>query len=197
MPARLERGGLNASPSYPHSHSGPVLVCGNAWCLHDDLERARKIYPDAPCIAINGASKEVKAFALYSWHPDRFMETPFRWIERQRVLFGEGFEVHGARTYQGMPWVEYWWPDTKKGGGGSAWGARKMAWLMGFETVVLCGCPLTPGPYVGNHGLGGLMTKDNVVQMYIDQIVRDGEWHDGVYSMSGRTRDVLGEPKPC
>ncbi len=194
MPGGLERGGHNASPSYPRSHSGPVLVCGNAWTLHDDLERARKLFPDAPCIAINGAAREVRALALYSWHPDRFKEAGYEWIRRQQRRFGDGFEVHGARTYHNMPWVEYWWPETKKGGGGSAWGARKMAWLMGFDQVVLCGCPLIPGPYVGNHGLGGLMTREQVVQMYVDQIKADRQWHEGAYSMSGCTRDILGEP---
>ena len=194
MPQGLERGGFNANPPYSSRHSGPVLVCGNAWRLHEDLAEARKLFPQAPCIAINGAAKEVKAFALYSWHPHRFTKAPFSWIEKQRAYFGSGFSVHGARPYPDMPWVEHWWHPTKKGGGGSAWGARKMAWLMGFETVVFCGCPLEPGPYVGNHGLGGFMMQADIVQTYVDQIKADKDWHEGARSMSGATRNILGAP---
>lgn len=194
MPQGLEQGGFNANPPYPCRHSGPVLVCGNAWCFHDDLQRARTLFPEAPCIAINGAAKEVKALVLYSWHPDRFIERPHAWIEKQRAYFGGGFSVHGARPYPEMPWVEHWWHCTKKGGGGSAWGARKMAWLMGFDPVVLVGCPLVPGPYVNGGGIGGFMLKDHIVQSYVDQIKKDRDWHAGAYSMSGETRRILGAP---
>jgi hypothetical protein len=194
LPSGLERGGFNANPPYLSKHSGPVLVVGNAWCLADDLARARALFPDAPCIAINGAAAEVKALALYTWHPDRLAARPFAWIEKQRALFGGGFTVHGARPYPEMPWVEHWWHCTKKGGGGSAWGARKMAWLMGFAPVVLVGCPLVPGPYVNGSGIGGWMTKDHIVQDLVDQIAADKDWHQGACSMSGETKRILGEP---
>jgi hypothetical protein len=78
--------GSQALPPYPHYHSGPCLVVGNAACLPDDIEKARRLFPEAPCIAVNGAAAEVKAFALYSYHPERFIT--HRWLEGARKVAG-------------------------------------------------------------------------------------------------------------
>ncbi len=89
---RTSKGGGLASPPFPFSHSGPVLVCGNAFNLHDDLARAWQQLPRAPVIAVNGAAGEVKAFALYSKHPEKMLQ----WMDRQRQ-FGDSFTVHGSK----------------------------------------------------------------------------------------------------
>ena len=167
-------------------------MAGNAFCLHDDLARARTMYPDAPAIAVNGASREVRALALLSAHPERFVAPGYDWIRHQVRLFGPGFTVHGATWRPDMPWVNHWWPDII-GGGGSAWGARKLAWLMGFEPVILCGCPLVPGNYA-NDKPGLIMTRLDVIEPYRREIAADTEWHEGCYSMSGFTRDLFGAP---
>lgn len=93
-----------------------------------------------------------------------------------------------------MPWVNHWWPDAR-GGGGSAWGARKLAWLMGFDPVILVGCPLSPGNYAG-HKPGNLMNDPKIVGQYASEIASDTDWHDGAHSMSGATMTILGAP-PC
>ena len=167
-------------------------MAGNAWCLEDDLARARAIYHDAPAIAVNGAAREVKAVALFSYHPERFIERGFEWARHQRRLFGDGFTIHGAKFVEGCPHVGHWWEDAR-GGGGSAWGARKVAWLMGFDPVILVGCPLVPGNYAG-HRPGQIMTRPEVIEPYRLEIESDKDWHEGAYSMSGATRDILGEP---
>lgn len=173
---------------YPYRHSGPCIVAGFAECLHEDLAKAKSIVGEVPVIAVNGAASAVKALILFSQHPERFSE--YRWIEKQKH-FGADFTVH-ARGDGSLPWVDYWWPT--KGGGGSAWHARKVAALIGFDTVVLCGCPLDPGPYVGGHSIGGFMHRQDVVDDLFDYVKNDKEWHKGAYSMSGRTRDLLGTP---
>lgn len=165
-------------------------MAGSALCLEDDLARARAIYPDAPVIAVNAAAREVKAIALFSFHPDRLKS--FRWIEFQRKLHDD-FTVHGRGAPQAdCPWVDHWWLDCG-GGGSSAWGARKLAWLMGFDPVVLSGCPLTPGPYVGWRP-GQLMTRQNVMDDFYAQIESEPEWHEGVTSCSGWTMERFGSP---
>ena len=149
------------------------------------------MFPDAPAIAVNGAAREVEALALYSKHPERFVSA--RWMHHQRRKFGDGFTVHGSNVekHGALPHVDHWWEDAR-GGGGSAWGARKLAWLMGFEPVVLCGCPLDAGVYVGNYSLGGLMARGDVIGQLRAGIEAEPEWHEGAYSMSGWTRDFLG-----
>lgn len=168
-----------------------MLVCGSAWCLADDLARARALHPDAPAIAVNGAAALVKAIALYSKHPERFKS--WGWIAAQ-FMRHDGFTVHGSQAQDGMPWVDHWWPDAR-GGGGSAWGARKLAWLMGFDPVILCGCPLTPGNYA-EHKPGVLMTQQTVIDRFRRQIEAEPQWHAGVTSMSGWTEEFFGAPPP-
>lgn len=65
---------------------------------------------------------------------------------------------------------------------------------MGFKPVILVGCPLTVGPYVNGSNIGGMMHLPNVVDDMLAGIAVDTEWHDGAYSMSGRTKGILGEP---
>lgn len=193
MTAKTGAGGASLPP-YTCTHSGPVLVCGNAWCLHDDVERARGIYPDAPIIAVNGASGNVKAFALFSLHPQKFPG----WIGLQKDKFGGDFTVHGCATGEKaqrnlriMPFVDHWWEASA--GGTSTWAARKMAHFMGFDLVVLCGMPLEKGGYQGGK-LAKLFMKDEVIAHYRTLIMKDRRWHEGAVSMSGWTREILGGP---
>ena len=174
-----------SAPLYPFSHSGPVLICGNAWCLFEDLEKARKIFPEAPIIAVNGASRDIQAFMLVSQHAVNFKNA--RWAHFQQK-FKHTFSIHSTVP---DPLVQYVW--NLKHRGGSAWLARRIAGSIGFDQVVLCGCPMIPGNYV-NYRPGVLMSKQKVVDDLFMQIEQDKDWHEGCYSMSGRTRDLLGEP---
>ena len=184
---------------YPCRHDGPVLVCGNAWTLHDDLDRALKLYPLYPrIIAVNFATREVQADFIYSYH---FAKLP-RWIADQEQRFPDAdFTVHSSgarlegrqrRREEYAPWVDYWWQEAK-GSGTSVWNAVKMAKVMGFSEIVLCGAPLEPGPYAN-----GKMARDyqrpEILARYRDGIAKDTDWHGGVYSMSGWTMGLLGLP---
>lgn len=179
-------------------HSGPVLVCGNAWCLHEDLEAARSIYPEAPVLAVNGASAQVKAFAMFTLHPLKMR----KWREAQEKKFGPGFTVHGAasphdrnnlkRMVEFRPWFDYWW-DFATGGGTSTWGARKLAHYMGFDLAVLCGMPLSEGGYADGK-LARAFRRQHTIDHYRKAILKDAGWHRGVVSLSGWTREQFGGP---
>ena len=183
-----------SSPPYPLRHEGPALVVGNAFCMADDLAAAHAIFGDVPVIAVNGAAREVRAAFLFSAHPARFVEPGYEWKKHQIRLFGGGFTVHGARERPNMPWVDYWW-GAMPGGGGSAWGARKLAFFLGFSPVILCGCPLVPGCYAG-YRPGMVMATAEGVEPYRREIEADKEWHEGAFSMSGKTKEILGLPCP-
>ena len=186
---RIGRGGGLALPPYPFRRSGPCVVAGNAWTLMADLERARAAVGDVPVIAVNGAAKSVKALALFSFHPERF-ETGYRWAELQRMAWGGGFEIHAAKRVEGCPTVDYWWEDAR-GGGGSAWGARKAAWLMGFDPVILCGTPLEVGNYA-DGSIAKLMHDDRNLAAYRDWIAADTDWHEGCIGTGGWTGRFFG-----
>lgn len=162
------------------SCGSPVFVIGNAFCMEDDLARATEIYGDADKVAVNGASREVQASMLVSQHPSNFVNA--RWVHFQRK-FHEDFTTHATSEPADVVW-------SLPHKGGSAWLARRIAGLLGYDPVVLVGCPMVPGNYA-NHRPGLLMTKQKVVDELFEQIVRDTDWHGGCVSMSGRTRELL------
>lgn len=185
----------DSHPKYPHRHGGAVLVCGNAWCLLEDVAAARQIFPAAPAIVVNGASGHVDGFALFSLHTLR-ME---RWKATQQERFPGPLTLHSAgnaetaaRIQSTRPCVDHCW-EGASGSGTSTWGARKMAGMMGFNLVVLCGMPLEIGPYQGRKMAKPFMNRDTV-EHYRSSVAADESWHAGCRSMSGWTRSLLGEP---
>ena len=112
------------------------------------------------------------------------------WIQKQ-YRFHEDFTVHGSAFHENMPWIDYWW-ESARGGGGSGWGARKLASLLGFSAVILCGMPLEPGNYAS--GLSKLMKNPEIIDNLRREIESDVDWHEGVTSMSGWTREFLCSP---
>lgn len=185
---------MGASPAYPVRHKGAVLVCGSAFCLPEDYARARRIFPDAPVIAVKDASCYVPSFALFGLHPAKMP----RAVAGQLKINNE-FTTHmsgsllertrlgGATSFR----PDYWWPGCTEGS--SAWGARRMAAMMGFDTVVLCGAPLVQGGYIGGK-ISTSFRQEGIVKKYKDAIMRDVDFHAGVHSMSGWTREVFGAP---
>lgn len=192
-------GGAFAVPPYSRSHHGPVIVCGNAWCLFDDYKAATLLYPNVPVIAVNGAARNVRANFLFTQHPRKFST----WVGYQTSRFWDKFTTHAAgkahtRTNLGVkieewPLVDYWW-DGIASGGTSAWGARRLAIALGFEEVILCGVPLVPGKYA-EGGISKSNNSQETMEHYRGQIERDTEMHDGVFSMSGWTREFFGPPR--
>ena len=123
-------------------------------------------------------------------HPD----TGYKWLARwaaKEELTDRARRPHSSpsRTEATIEERVLAWRDAHP-----AWGARKLAWLMGFEPVILCGCPLVPGNYAG-HRPGMIMTRAETMEPYLREIAADVDWHEGAFSMSGATREILGEPK--
>jgi hypothetical protein len=64
---------------------------------------------------------------------------------------------------------------------------------MGFDPVILVGCPLTPGNYAGDR-IGMNMTREDIIAPYRAAIAADTDWHEGCFSMSGWTKELFGCP---
>lgn len=181
-------------PPYPVKHRGAVLVCGSAFSLLDDYSKARQKLPDAPCIAVKDASLHIKAFAVFGLHP-RKMD---RVVSQQKSIHSDFTSHMGPdieeKTSQGVTIrfiPDYQWPEAV--GGSSGWAAVRMAHFMGFDRIVLCGIPMVVGGYEGGK-LSRSFKQDAIVKKYRDFILNDKDYHFGVRSMSGWTRDVFGAP---
>lgn len=190
---------VSAVPPYPGHHAGTALVCGFGPGFFEDLARARELRPDAQIIAVNESAKAVEAFALFTLHPEKGR----RWKALAKQSFGVSPPLHSGgkeiTKRQSCPWVDHWWREAG-GGGTSVWAAARMAKLMGFDERILVGAPLVYGSYADKSFAKGFreghMRTDGreTLQAYRDYIAQDTAWHEGTYSMSGFTREVLGPP---
>lgn len=128
---------------YPFKHSGPALVVGSAPCVFEDLSRAQAALPEAKIFAVNEAVKIVNPDFICSYHCEK--------MEKFASMASGEFTTHSANVTRSgqerkdFTAVEYWWPNLRAHGATSAWFAARVALSMGFDEIILCGCPLNGG----------------------------------------------------
>ncbi len=115
-----------------------------------------------------------------------------------------------------FPSVTDWWPHEVGVAATSASKAAKIGFLLGYDEVILCGCPMDGSGYfageaevpqhvnclrIGDSGMAYGMRipvqEARIIQGYRAKlkILADGEFKGRVFSMSGYSRDVLGSPR--
>lgn len=174
-------GGVSASPA-------TALVCGTAAGLSDDFQRARSLRPDALVIAVNNTVRLMPADWLFSLHPEKLVG----WADLHERCWGTRPVTYGARPRPGCV-VDHWRPEAR-GGGSSGWSAAKLALIEGFAEVILCGVPLDAVAYE-KRGPARAFNRRDILERYRNGLLADAAWHEGVRSMSGWTREVLGFPE--
>jgi|GEM_PF-922146 len=162
-----------------------VLVLGNAETLPDDYARARLLRPDADIIAVNNACRFKRPDHLFSLHPEKMAV----WKNVCLSKWGQLPWCHGAKRAK-FAAVDCWWPDAS-GQGSSGWSAAKLAQLLGYGEVILCGVPLAPMPY-HRRGPAKAFTNRKILEHYRNGVSADTAWHSPVRSMSGWTKQLLG-----
>ena len=111
----------------------------------------------------------------------------------QTKRFGDDFTAHtGKASYnpEKHTYVNYYWKWSASKGS-SGWSAAKMADMMGFDLMVLCGIPLNPGNYADGT-LAMPMQNPKVIDIYREFILGDTKIHHKVKSMSGWTKELFG-----
>lgn len=163
------------------------MILGDARCVFQDAEAAQKLFTPDAVIGVNNIAITWpgNVLALCTLHPSRCPD----WVGvveavRQRTAAGRNKpEVWGHQPRVG---IERHTPDW---GGSSGLFAVKVALEKGFERIVLAGIPMKPEEaHTYSHrpwlAAGGFHRGWR----------RQVEKLSGVRSMSGWTRDLLGEP---
>jgi len=189
-------------PKIAGTYRGNIVVCADAACIWDDLERF-----GCRDDAINGVAKPGWDFLtvnkLVEVFPGRiehcYSNSPEclrRFIAARRdeytLEFGGPKHPHSIRN------CEHVWPYG--GHGTSGLGAVLVAIGLGYSRVVLAGLPLDDGPHNGephwrrtafasSEAAGAVGTDRNVYWWKAKQIA----FEDRVRSLSGRTRTWLGD----
>src|ERR1041385_5857383 len=193
-------------PSIAGSCKGKnIVVCGDAACVWDDLERFG-CRDDSPpkggvkkdgweFMAVNKLGETFPGY-LHHWYSNQTNHLK-NFVAARRPEYAPQLSPSWV-THSCNVGADYRWPW--HGGGTSGLGATLVAVALGYDHVVLCGLPLDDGPHNGEPP----WRRSNFTREVAGSIRNDrpGHWRraieegfDGkVRSMSGRTRDWLGEP---
>ena len=133
-----------------------MLVVGSAPCLFDDVARALKLRPFAEIMLVNGACTALENVGhVLAGHEEKAEQ--FARERRLRFPNAPPWRLHGtchahrrAECQRMFPSVTDWHPHEVGVGATSASKAAKLAFIMGYEEVILCGCPMNqPGYFEG------------------------------------------------
>lgn len=184
-----------ADPPYRRKATGTLLVIGSALRMEVDYKRALALRPNAATMGIRRTAEFMPCDMCFSLDREKL----HRPLMFSQAVFGHRPEMHSAvvpagktkEAFAGI--VDYWWPGAQ-GGGTSAWAGAKVGLFMGYEEIILCGAPIAPTPYCNGQTAPTFLDEKNLANMR-RAIEADTWMHDLVTSMSGWTRDFLGEPK--
>lgn len=178
-------------PAIAGTKSGNLIILGSALTVWSEFEKARQIDPKAELMAIN------LAFCGLRYWVQRQLLVCHHWISLHPEFFAIRHLYAGKRTtthcFTNAPdkGVDYVWPVSSEGSSGLF--ATKVALLMGYEKIMLCGIPIKDAPHF--HDMPGFRhpeMEDRAVwlawEMAADAL------RGRVKSFSGRTKDLLGEP---
>ena len=184
-------------PATAGTKSGPLLIMGTAACLWEDLAKYDHLH-DGERMAVNDAMAYYRNFSSHrldhgaALHSDWLSVWAAAANMRCKELGEPGICTHSQIKYLDLP--EIVWPLHRDGGTAGLF-AVLIGLLMGFDRIVLAGSPIDGSRHFFESEL-------NAVRFYSADTYRD-EWlraRDAVFngrvkSLSGRTREWLGEPQ--
>lgn len=189
-------------PAWTDLRRGTLLIVGSAACVHDDLEHAKALRPYCDVLLINGAAQLIEqAQHVLAGHGDK--ADAFMAARAAKFPNAPSVYVHASRRI-GRPIgkaVTHVWEHVSTGGT-SAWKAVRIGRAMGYEELILCGCPLDDSGYAPGEsdgithecariGLGEGRMYENYRRTFAKRAKEEGQ---NVFSMSGYSRELLGAP---
>lgn len=191
-----------SKPAHAKSASGVCLVVGSAPCVHRDVEEALLAYPDAKICAVNDAAGLVMADYLATCHGEKIEQFIGAHEKSNNDMALPEIHVKDAHEVTTERPCFRW---TISIGAGSAPFAAAVMALIGFDLVILCGCPMDGG---GGYAMpthkstpedprfGELDPSHSMVTTWKNQLEHMQEQHpelcSKIRSMSGHTQQVFG-----
>ena len=168
---------------------GNAIITGSSCRLFCDYERAKMVFDKFDIIAVNFSGICFKNVVhLVSLHADRIPA----FVKAASIDNGRHVHTHTIIGNLHIPEVENAWDDEiTNTGGSSALFACRVGIRLGYDRILLCGVPLTShrrfyDPYETKSEVGDRAT------ILAWQMAKE-EFGDKIKSMSGRTRELLGE----
>lgn len=176
-----------------------MLIVGSAPCVFDDVAAAEAL---GPChrFLINGAALLFER--AEHWLIGHGEKAPmFKGARAAKFKTSIPFIHASVRGDTNPAHFTHVWEGVSTGGT-SAWKAVRIAKGMGYERIILCGCPIDDSGYAPGEskGVGHSCARigKGEGRMYANYrrtfaVRAKGEGHN-VFSMSGYSRDLLGAP---
>lgn len=196
--------------SYSVQHEGTLLVLGSAEGGLEELDTVRECRPEASVMSIGHAAGMTKADFVMTDHYEVHSE-----LRALQDRYHTEYSTHCTRAsgWQKYPAVDYWW-DLPRAIATSAESAIDIGLAMGFDEIILCGCPLEGGTIqhpkqrekdgdiwppprdLRAHGRKlGEETSDEILATFRRNfLLLADKWLGHVFSMGGYTQSILGSP---
>lgn len=177
-------------------HGRPAVVAGNAEGVFDEVTKACAALEDPVVFAANDVG--IYLPKLDHWvtlHSDNMgVWKPARWVQSHAQ---EQTKYH---LTDAKPFSDYVWEGVTPLFALSGYFAMQIAWIMGAEQIVLCGCPGSPkrrffeAQSRDDFGYGsGTVGADKGIREQIEREMRRlPGFKARVKSMSGFTREFFG-----
>jgi hypothetical protein len=194
--------------------AGTLLVAGSAPCVHDDVQRALILRPLASIMTVNGACTLIEsAEHVLSGHTD--CSEAFAEQRRKKFPNARPWRLHAttdskhahdaAKVY---PSVTDWWDKSyAKGATSAAKGAYIGLAGLGFDEVILCGCPMDGTGYATGEARSPVegicyrvgdprWQQRRSIEGYRTKYKKFADdFRNRVFSMSGFTMQCSGAPR--
>jgi len=191
-----------------------LIVAGSATNLFDDLAAAEALFPLATIMTVNGACALVEAAEhCLAGHTDKAEQ----FAAARHAAFPNARPVRWHANWgnprrpaprANFPSITDWWGPEMSSGATSAGKAALIGLAMGFDKIILCGCPLDGSGYAPGESkgirqdaacarIGDLAAQSKkIIQRYRARMAELAQttFKGRVFSMSGYTREVLGAP---
>lgn len=185
-------------------------MCGAAPCVFEDLEFARALRPGSTILGVNNAAAMIAeiehVWTQHAEHAEQFKHAAGRKIfvhsRSKRFTNGGGIWFLAVPKHK-FAAVDYIWPELGWVAGSS--GVAGALWArhgMGFDEVIIAGAPLSQNvliysdKYPSKPTKGTGFAEPNQVDHWIQMLKhhKAAGKTNGIFSMSGATRNILGAP---
>ena len=174
----------------------PAIVCGNAEGVFAELDRALRVLADPVIFGVNDVGMYLEP--MHHWvslHADNIAGWKVvRWLHHK---YQEDVKIHSTRLTEP---VHYAWDLLTPVFALSGYFAMQIAYIMGAESIVLCGCPGNPARRFfereprKNFGYGGgtAGSDKGIKEQLVKEMHRLPQFRSKVRSMSGFTQQFFG-----
>lgn len=175
-----------------------VLVCGLALCVMEDYEAAKKLRPNAEIILVNYVCKDLVGDYLFTLHleqVDKMKAIALPENKKIPVLTSEA--ITNPRCLAFHDKADFIFKDGGFNNATSGYAAARVAAdFMGYDEVILCGCPVSDkiSGYHPSYYSRKIHYGAGVMRKYMKNLLKYSQEfdHDKIRSMSGYTKELFG-----